>query len=328
MIKEFSKEKCLDIYKKLKLGRRFEEKTVELNEKGEIPGSMHPGCGMEAVGMGIRLALDEKDILIKTHRGHPIMIAEGADIRFMFSELFGKANGYNKGKGGSIHLANVDGVVGSAVPLAAGAALAIKLKNKKQIAVGLYGDGAAKQGPVFEAMNMAAIWKLPVIFVCENNQYAVTTSVNYSSPLKNLSEQAKAFGIPGVTVDGMDVIAVYEAAKELVKRARSGQGPSILECITYRYYGHWVKEPTLGLNYRSDEEIDYWKSLDPIKLWSEKILDAGICSKDELIQIDDSIENLIEEAVEFARKSEWPEPEEAYKDMYATEYEGIPQKGW
>ena len=328
MIKEFSKEKCMDIYKKLKLGRRFEEKIVELSEKGEIPGSIHPACGMEAVGVGLRLALNEKDLLIKTHRGHPIMIAEGADIRFMFSELMGKANGYNKGKGGSMHLANVNGVVGSAVALAAGAALASKLKNKNQVAVGLYGDGAANQGPVFEVMNMAAIWKLPVVFICENNQYAVSTSVKYSSPLENLSERACAFGIPGVTVDGMDLIEIYKAAKELIERARSGIGPSILECKTYRYYGHWVKEPTLGLNYRTDEEIEYWKSRDPIKLWSKKILDEGICSQDEITEIDSLIENEIELALEFAYESDFPEPEEAYKDMYATEYEGIPQKGW
>ncbi len=328
MIKEFSKQKCLDIYKKLKLGRRFEEKIVELSEKGEIPGSVHPACGMEAVGIGVRLALDKEDILIKTHRGHPIMIAEGADIRYMFSELMGKANGYNKGKGGSIHLANVDGVVGSAIPLAAGAALAIKLKNKSQIAVGLYGDGAANQGPVFEAMNMASIWKLPVVFVCENNGYAVSTSVKYSSSVKNLSDRARAFDFPGVTVDGMDILAIYRAAKKLADRARSGMGPSILECLTYRFYGHWVKEPTLGLNYRTDEEIDFWKSRDPISLWSKKMLDEGVCSQNEITEIDKLIENLIEESVEFAYKSDWPEPGEAYKDMYATQYEGIPQKGW
>ena len=328
MINEFSKDKCLDIYRKLKLGRRFEEKVCELGDMGEIPGSIHPSVGMEAVGVGVLLALNKDDIVMKTHRGDPVMVAEGADIRFMFSEFMGKANGYCKGKGGVAHCAIVDSVIGNAAILATGTALASKIKNKKKVSIGLFGDGASNQGPVFEAMNMAAIWKLPIVFVCENNQYAVTTSARYSSTLENLSDRGKAFNFPGVTVDGMDVLAIYEAAKGLVARARAGEGPSILECKTYRFLGHWTKEPTLGLTYRTNEEIEAWKLRDPIILWAKKILDAGICNQDEITKIDTEVEELIEEAVDFARNSDWPEPEEAFKDMYATECEGIPQRGW
>jgi len=328
MVKEFSKKKCLEIYRLLKLGRRFEEKSVELGDQGEIPGSLHPAIGMEAIGVGISLALKKGDITKKTHRGHSTMIAEGADIKYMFSELLGKANGYNSGKGGSMHLAGISAVIGSSTHMAAGAALAFKLRGEKRVAVAYYGDGAANQGPVHEAMNMAAIWNLPIVFVCENNLYAVSTSASYSTLLKNLSERAKAYGFIGITVDGMDVISVYKAAKELIEDARSGKGPSLLECKAYRFCCHSVGTERLGLNYRSNEEVEEWRNRCPIKLWSDRLIKENVCTREKLEEIDKEVEKEIEKAVDFARKSKFPDTEDALKDMYATVYKGIPQPGW
>jgi acetoin:2,6-dichlorophenolindophenol oxidoreductase subunit alpha len=328
MIENFSKEKCLDIYKYLKLGRRFEEKTVELGNNGEIPGSLHAGIGMEAIGVGISLALKDGDITFKTHRGHATMIAEGADIKYMLSEIMGKANGYNKGMGGSMHLAGISGVLGSNTHMAAGAALAFKIRKENRIAVAYYGDGAANQGPVHEAMNMAAIWKLPVLFVCENNQYAVTTSISDATLLKNLSERACAYGFPGITIDGMDVIKVYNSALQLIEQARNGKGPALLECRAYRFMDHSIGTANLKLNYRSISEIEEWKKRDPIITWSDRLIEEKICAKNELQEIDSLVEKTIDEAVDFARNSKLPEPQDAFKDMYATKYDGIPQRGW
>ena len=335
MIKNFSKENLLNIYKNLKLGRRFEEKVIELGDLNEIRGPIHPSIGMEAVGVGVCLALNEKDIIVPTHRGIPAIIAKGADIKYMFAELMGRANGCNQGKGGTMHISDLsigvigaDSIVSGGVPIALGAALVSKLRNSKKVTVAFYGDGGSNQGVVHETMNMAAIWDLPIIFVCENNQYAVSTSVKYSTKIENLSQRAEAYGFSGVTVDGMDVLAVYNAAKDIIEKARSGKGPSLLECKTYRFQGHFTAEGILGLNYRTDEEIKYWKSRCPIKSWAKKLIEEDICGQDELIEVDNLVEGLIEEAVEFARASKLPEPEDALKDMYATEYKGIPQKGW
>ena len=211
MIENFNKEKCLEIYRLLKIARRFEEKTIELGGQGEILGSIHAGIGMEAIGVGITLALKKGDIALKTHRAHGQLVAEGIDPKYLFAELMGKESGYNKGLGGSMHLAGLSGVLGVNVPMASGAALAFKMRKEPRVAVGQYGDGAANLGPLHEAMNMAAIWTLPAVFVCENNLYAVSTPSSYSTLLKNLSERAKAYGIPGETVDGMDVMEVYKA---------------------------------------------------------------------------------------------------------------------
>ena len=325
----------VDMYKKMITIRKFEEEVMSLNSKGKLPGWVHLYIGEEAVGVGVCSALKGNDLISSTHRGHGHIIAKGADIKYMFAELMGKANGCNHGKGGTMHISDLsigvigaDSIVSGGVSIALGAALASKLRNKKQVTVAFYGDGGANQGVVHETMNMAAIWDLPIIFVCENNQYAVSTSVKYSTKIENLRQRAKAYGFSGVTVDGMDVLAVYNATKNLAERARSGKGPSLLECKTYRYHGHFTAEGILGLNYRTDEEMKYWKSRCPIKLWAKKLIEESICSQDELTEIDGLVGKLIEEAVEFARASKLPRPEDALKDMYATEYKEIPQKGW
>ncbi len=335
MSNELSKEFAVEIYKKLKLCRRFEEKVIELVNTNEIYGTTHEYIGEEAVAVGICAALEDEDYIMSTHRGHGHMVAKGADMKFMFSELMGRANGYNSGKGGSMHIAEpaigilgANGIVGAGMPIAVGSALALKIDKKKSIVVSFYGDGAANQGVVHESMNMAAIWELPMLFVCENNMYAVSTPANYSSKIKNLSERAKAYGFGGFSVDGMNVLEVYNNAKQLIERMRDGSGPFILECKTYRYSGHFTAESTLGLNYRTEEEINYYKAKDPIISFRDLLTKQNICNSEELKEIDVIIENEIQDAVDFARSSKFPEPKDALKDMYSTDFEGIPQKGW
>jgi pyruvate dehydrogenase E1 component alpha subunit len=328
MIENFDKEKCLDIYRQLKLSRRFEEKTIELGGQGEILGSIHAGIGMEAIHVGISLALKKGDIALKTHRDHGQLLAEGVDAKYLFAELMGKASGYNRGLGGSMHLAGLSGVLGVNVPMAAGFALAFKMKKEPRVAVGQYGDGASNLGPLSEAINMAAIWTLPAVFICENNGYAVTTPISYTSLLENLSDRSKAYGIPGVTTDGMDVMAVYKEASKLIERARSGNGPAILECKTYRFEDHSKSTASQKLAYRSNEEIEEWKKKDPIILWSKRLISEKVATEKEIAAMDDAVEKAINEGVEFAQKSALPELESAFDYMYATKVEGIPQRGW
>jgi pyruvate dehydrogenase E1 component alpha subunit len=335
MFEEITKDKAVEFYKKMLLCRRFEEKVVELVNTDEIYGVTHEYVGQEAIAVGICSALEKNDWISSTHRGHAHIISKGGEIKFMFSELFGKANGYNSGKGGSMHIADpsigilgANGIVGAGVPIAAGAALAIKIKNLKQIVVSFYGDGAANQGVVHETMNMAAIWDLPIIFVCENNQYAVTTSVRYSSRIKNLSDRAKAYGFSGLTINGMDVMEVYNTTKKLVDKIRKKPKPFLLECKTYRFHGHFTAEHIFGLNYRTKEEIDHYLSMCPIKTFTKKLIDNKIATEEELKKVDVLVEDLINDAVSFARASELPDPEDSLKDMYSINYDGIPQKGW
>lgn len=333
-MKGILKELALDFYKKMKLIRRFEEKVVELVNRDEIYGTTHECIGQEAVAVGVCSALRSSDYITSTHRGHGHVIAKGGDIRYMFSELMGKVNGYNRGKGGSMHISDPDlgilganGIVGAGVPIAVGAALAVKMKKMDRVVISFYGDGAVNQGVVHEAMNMAAIWNLPVIFVCENNQYAVSTSITYSTRIKDLSQRAAAYGFSGRTIDGMDVEEVYITSREIIEKCRSGGGPYLLECKTYRFHGHFTAEPVLGLKYRTDEEINSYRERCPIKSWVNRIIKMNLCSKEDIEGIDHQIEMRINEAVEFARKSSFPLQESAFEDMYATNFEGIPQRG-
>jgi len=335
MTEKITKSLALELYRKMVLCRKFEEKVVELVNKNEIYGTTHEYVGEEAVAVGVCSALRNNDLITSTHRGHGHIISKGGDIRYMFAELLGRVNGYNKGKGGSMHIADpgigilgANGIVGAGVPIAVGAALTIKIKKMDNVVISFFGDGASNQGVVHEAMNMASIWDLPVIFVCENNQYAVSTSVKYSFKIENISERSKAYGFEGKTIDGMDVLEVYNNTKEIVNKVRSENKPFLLECKTYRYSGHFTAEKILNLNYRTEDEINYYKSKCPILSFSTKLLNVGICTKKELDDIDNLVINQIDEAVDFARKSKSPEPSDALKDMYATEYTGIPQKGW
>lgn len=334
MSKKINKGTLLELYRKMRISRRFEEKVVELVNENKIFGTTHEYIGQEAVAAGICTAINNDDYMMSTHRGHGHLVCKGGDLGFMFSELMGKANGYNKGKGGSMHIATLEigmlgatGVVGAGVPIACGSALALKMDSSKKIVVSFYGDGAANQGVVHEAMNMAAIWSLPVLFVCENNQYAVSTSVNYSTKIKDLSRRAISYGFPGITVDGMDALEVYKKTLDICDYIRKGNGPYLLECKTYRYHGHFTAEPMLGIKYRDDKEIQKYKSLDPIDRIKKLILSKKFSKTEELEKIDQKIEKQLKRAVLFAKNSKFPVAEDALEGMYATEYENISRKG-
>ncbi|MGB9811322.1 MAG: thiamine pyrophosphate-dependent dehydrogenase E1 component subunit alpha [Thermovenabulum sp.] len=290
--------------------RAFEENAEKLFMEGLVHGTMHLSVGEEAVATGAILALRSDDYIASTHRGHGHMIAKGGDFKRMFAEFLGKRTGYCKGLGGSMHIADASlyhlgatGVVSSAIPIAVGAALAIRKKGLDKIVLSFFGDGASNEGLFYESVNMAAIWNLPVIFLCENNMYAMSASVKKFVPVENISDKAKAFNIQGVTVDGMDVIAVYEVVKEAAESVRKNSIPILIEAKTYRYKGHSKSDLNL---YRTKEEIEEWKKKDPIDNFSKKLKDMGILTDERIIEIDREIESEIESAVEFAKSS--PEP--------------------
>jgi pyruvate dehydrogenase E1 component alpha subunit len=324
-------EKLLDMYYRMVLIRAFEDKVHELFAQGKIPGFVHLYAGEEAVAVGVISNLKKGDYITSTHRGHGHCIAMGVDIKGMMAELFGKKTGTCKGKGGSMHIADFEvgmlganGIVGAGGPLAVGAALALKYKGTDNVVVCFAGDGAQNQGAILESLNLAAIWKLPVIFVVEDNQYAISLRSLTPSKLqprtstaRSVAERAVGFGIPSVTVDGQDVLAVYEAAKAAVERARRGDGPSLLDCKTYRYYGHFEGDPMV---YRSVEEIEEWRKRDPILLFKQRLIRDGIATEELLEDIRRRAVKEVEDAVEFAERSPYPEPSEAYTDVFTDPY--------
>jgi pyruvate dehydrogenase E1 component alpha subunit len=314
------KEKLLWMYEKMRTIRAFEEKVAELFAAGKIPGFVHLYIGEEAVAVGVCANLRDDDYITSTHRGHGHLIAKGGDLKLMMAELFGKKTGYCKGKGGSMHIADLDlgilganGIVGGGLPIAAGAALAAKYQGTDRVVACFFGDGAANQGTFHEALNMASIWNLPVIFVCENNHYAISLHQHKHMHVTDIAERAKAYDIPGVVVDGNDVIAVYEAAEAAVKRARAGEGPTLIECKTYRHRGHFEGDPMV---YRPKEEAEEWKKRDPIPRFEAKLLEMGILTPADIARIQEEIKAKVEEAVRFAEESPYPEPAEVLQDVY------------
>lgn len=325
---------AVEMYRKMRLIRQFETRVVELVHANEIASVTHEYTGQEAVAVGVCSALREDDVITSTHRGHGHIIAKGGDVGRMIAELMGRATGYNKGKGGSMHIADLslgifgaNGIVGAGAPIATGAAWVMKSKKTDRVAVPFFGEGAMAQGVLFEAMNMAAIWKLPVVFICDNNRYAVTTSIDSVSPVE-VHERALAHGFPGYDVDGMDVQAVYEATREAVARARAGEGPTLLNCQTYRYSGHHTAEGAMKLSYRTEEEIESWRKRDAVESWGRRLVEAGVLTETEREGIDKAIGEQIEAAVGLGRDSPWPEPEAALEDMYASPHTALPDKGW
>ncbi|MFO7459292.1 MAG: thiamine pyrophosphate-dependent dehydrogenase E1 component subunit alpha [Desulfatiglandales bacterium] len=321
--KKLRKTELLDLLGKMLLVRAFEEKAGELFQQNLIPGFIHLSIGQEASSVGTCSLLRTDDYVATTHRGHGHMLAKGADPKRMFAELLGKATGYCKGKGGSMHIADfslgilgANGVVAGGFPIIVGAGLSIKLRKTDQVAVVFFGDGASNRGPFHEAANMAAIWNLPVIFVCENNLYASTTSASYSLAGGTVAGRACSYGIPGHTVDGNDIFAVREAVGKAVQRARSGQGPSIVENKTYRYRGHFEGDPQ---RYRPPGEVDgFRKRQDPIAvcagyLKKKKILSDGI---EQTMRSE--VARIIDEALLSAQAAPLPRPEEALEDLFAA----------
>ncbi|WP_323173458.1 thiamine pyrophosphate-dependent dehydrogenase E1 component subunit alpha [Natrialba sp. PRR66] len=301
--------------------REFDTKAGEYFADGEIPGFVHLYIGEEAVGVGTCAALEPDDYITSTHRGHGHCIAKGLDTKLMMAELFGKRSGYCNGKGGSMHIADVDagmlganGIVGAGPPLATGAALSIDYQDRDQVALAFLGDGAVAQGQVHEAVNMASTWDLPAVFLVENNKYGEATPVEKQHNVKQLSDTAQAYDIPGVTVDGMDVTAVTEAVEEARKRARAGDGPTMIEAETYRYNGHYEGDEQ---NYRDEEEVAQWKERDAIESFKERLIDRGELTEAEFEELQAEVEDEIADAVEYAQNSDLPEPEEAYEDMFS-----------
>ncbi len=314
------------LYRTLVLIRDFEEKVRELRQSGVMQGSVHLYVGQEAVATGVCARLNTDDYVASTHRGHGHCIAKGVDVARMMAELYGRATGTNRGKGGSMHIADTSvgmlgatGVVGSGMPLALGAALAAKQRHSQQVAVAFFGDGAMGQGVVYECLNMAAIWRLPMLFVCENNRYAESTPVEYSISTPELTERVRPFQVATECVDGQDVFAVYAAAGEAVDRARRGEGPTFLECQTYRYYGHFFGDDPL--RYRSKDEEEYYRARDCIQRFELAVAGAGLMAPNELEAIRSGVSARLDDAVRFAESSPWPDVAELTTDVYTPRRE-------
>ena len=319
-----SRDQLLWMYDRMTLIREFEERLKWLVETGVPVGAVHYYTGQEACAVGVCAALEPGDWIASTHRGHGHCIAKGVEVDRMMAELYGKATGTNRGKGGSMHITDVsvgmlgvNPIVGMGATHAVGAALSAKVRGTSQVAATFFGEGAASIGALHEAMNLAAIWKLPVIFVCENNGYAQSTPVEYAVAAANIADRAAAYQMPGVTVDGQDVIAVWEAAAAAVARGRAGHGPSLIECKTYRYYGHHQGDDTR--RYRTKDEEDAARQRDCIKRFREDVLNEALISRDELDAIDTKNKEKLDAAVSFAEKSPLPEASELFTDVYVTE---------
>jgi pyruvate dehydrogenase E1 component alpha subunit len=324
IVLKLGREKLLEMYRKMVKIRKFEMKVEQLHLQGVLPGLKHLYMGEEAVAVGVISNLKEDDYIASTHRGHGHLIAKGGDIRKMMAELYGKKTGYCKGKGGSMHISDINigilganGIVGANIPIAGGAALSIKFRGTCQVAVSFFGDGGANEGIFHEGINLASVWKLPVIFVCENNLYAISTHQPMVTAIPDIGDRATSYGIPKFIVDGMDVLAVYEAAGEAITRAREGKGPSLIECKTYRFRGHYVGEGSRELTYRSQEELENWEERCPIKRFQSKLMKKNILTPSLVNQINHQIDREIEEAVEFAEQSPYPEPQEALDDLFS-----------
>lgn len=318
-----STDEVLRMYELMVKIRAFEERVVDIYARGAMPGLAHLYIGEEAVAVGVCTALEDGDYITSTHRGHGHCIAKGAGLDRMMAELLGKVTGYCKGKGGSMHIADFDkgilganGVVAGGIPIATGAGLAIKQRKGTQVVACFFGDGATNQGVFHECLNMAGLWKLPVIYVCENNFYGISVSQRRHQPIEDISVRAASYGMPGVTVDGNDVLAVHQAAKEAVKRAREGEGPTLLVCKTYRWRGHHEGDPNRGARYRTMAEIEEWMARCPIKRCEEYLMARGI-EAGILEATKKRIYEELEEAVRFAESSPYPDRSVALSDVYA-----------
>jgi TPP-dependent pyruvate/acetoin dehydrogenase alpha subunit len=316
-----NRETLLEMYRRMVRIREFELAAMDVFKRGLIKGTVHPYIGQEASGVGVCMALRDDDLIAGTHRSHGHNIAKGADPKRMMAEIFGRETGYCKGRGGSMHIAAFEtgslgalAVVGSGIPIAVGAALGFKLQGKDSVAVPFTGEGGTNTGNFHESLNMASIWKLPVVFAIENNKYAVSTRVDQVINISDLSERAKSYGIPGVRVDGFDVLAVYEAASEAVARARRGEGPTLLVTECYRIEGHYAGEPEV---YRSREEVAEQRNNDPIPHFANYLVENSIASQNEINEIRTSIQQEMQAAIEYAKSSPMPDPSTAMDYIYA-----------
>jgi pyruvate dehydrogenase E1 component alpha subunit len=318
-----------EAYRRMLRIRNFEEEGTRLYKMGKIPGAYHASIGQEAAIVGACLALRADDAMTGTHRSHGHPIGKGADLKALMAELFGKETGVCKGRGGSMHLADKSvgiisesAIVGGGIPLATGCALAAKVRKTDQVTLCFFGDGAVNQGTFHESLNMGALWKLPVIYFCENNGYAIVTSLTLSHGQPDIARRADAYGIPGVTVDGQDVEAVYEATRVAVERARRGDGPTLIEAKTYRFDEHQVGLICPGKPYRSPEEVeDYRLRRDPVSLFRKALLEAGVVES-ELKAIESEASDAVAAAIRFAEESPAPDSSSLYEYLYSTPVQG------
>jgi len=319
------RDKLRQLYRSMLLIRSFEERVQQMFQAGQLPRRGHLYAGQEAVAAATIAALDDDDYVTSTHRGHGHAIARSGDLRGAMAELGGKDAGFCRGKGGSMHIADFGRgmlgafpLVGASITMAVGAGLAARTLGNGRVAVAFFGDGASNQGTFHEGLNLAAIWDLPVIFVCENNQYAIFTKQENVMRVKNVADRAPAYGMPGVIVDGMDPLAVYHVVRRAAERARSGQGPTLIEAKTYRWGGHSTGDP--GTGYRSREELLEWKQRDPIPNFRRYLLESGGFSEPEVEDIEDSVARQLQDAVSFTLSAPDPDPAEAFTDLFAPEY--------
>lgn len=318
---EFTGSELLDVYRRMRTIRSFEEKLNALVSAGKIGGFMHLYAGQEAIAVGVCTQLDEADIVGSTHRGHGHCISKGVDVKAMMAELFGRSTGTNRGKGGSMHIADIDkgmlganGIVGGGIPLVTGAALTAQVLGKKNVAVAFFGDGATNQGQFHESLTMASNWKLPALYVCENNGFGEFTPTEFVVPVKDIAERASSYGMRAVIADGMDFFDVYEKAGEAIALARKGEGPTLLECKTYRFYGHYVGDQT---PYRNKEEAEDWiQNRDPLDIFETKATEAGVVEPGEFRRVDGEVAALMEEAAEEAEAAPQPPVGDVLTDVY------------
>ena len=317
-----SKEQKIEMFRKMCRIRQFEYKVAHFCQEKFNRGPLHLYVGEEGSAVGACAALEKGDYITSTHRGHGHCIAMGGDVKRMLAEIAGRSTGYCKGKGGSMHIADIDlgiiganGIVGGGIPIAMGAGIALVNQNKKNVIVCFFGDGASNIGSFHEAVNMASIWDLPVIFFCENNLYGISGHTKDTMNIKDVSERAKAYGIAGVTVDGNNILEVYSATKEARERAISGGGPTLLEAKTYRWLGHWHADPC---RYRTEEEVEEWKKKCPIKFLRRHLTGEGLFTEEQLDEVENEIKTEIEQTEQFALNSPEPDPEEALEDVYPS----------
>lgn len=319
-MKKLNENSIVEMYKTMLKIRKFEQVAMNTFAEGKIPGFVHLYIGEEAVATGVCANLKDSDYITSTHRGHGHILAKGGDLKFMMAELFGKATGYCKGKGGSMHIADAtkgilgaNGIVGAGHNIAVGAGLSAQYRGTDQVCVCFFGDASTNQGTFHESLNMASVWKLPVVFVCENNLYGISMSQNRHQAIKDVADRGVAYNVPGIVVDGNDVFAVYEAAEEAIKRAREGKGPTLIECKTYRHRGHFEGDPCV---YKPTEEQEEWLAKDPVPRFEKYLVENEILTEEKLKEVQNKVESQIDEAVDFANNSPYPELESVLEDVY------------
>jgi acetoin:2,6-dichlorophenolindophenol oxidoreductase subunit alpha len=314
------RDKAIKIYTTMNQIRKFEEKALDLFESNLLRGSVHLYIGEEAIAATVCSHLRDIDYITSTHRGHGHCIAKGAELGKAMAELMGKATGYCKGRGGSMHIADLakgnlgaNAIVGGGIPIGVGAGLAVKMKGTDQVVVSFFSDGASNQGTFHEAINLASVWKLPVIFVCENNGFGISVPVSQSTSVKDISIRGTAYDIPGYTVDGNDVLAIDEVVGKAITRAKAGEGPTLIECKTYRWHGHWIGDPQV---YRSRDEVEAWKKRDPIKRFRQYMLENKLASADMVDDIEAAAALNVAQAAQFAIESPQPNPATVLDDVF------------